>query len=111
MKTLSAHAKLNLNLHITGVRADGFHEIQSLFVPVSLFDEIQIANASKEGGVDEVTYSDSNNQTLTLLNDTVTRALTAMRQIAKFPPHKIRIIKNIPISAGMGGGSSDAGQI
>ncbi|PYK64346.1 MAG: hypothetical protein DME50_14135 [Verrucomicrobia bacterium] len=46
MMQVRAPAKINLSLKILGRRADGFHEIETLIVPVSLCDEIKIDNSS-----------------------------------------------------------------
>ena len=45
-----APAKINLLLKITGVRADGYHEIVSIFVPVALYDRLTIAKAKEGAG-------------------------------------------------------------
>jgi len=108
---LKAPAKLNLGLRIVGVRNEtepnpGYHEIESLFTPVSIFDELQIIENSK----DEINFSDSSGNKLELKYDSITKSLDSFRKlIGPVPFLKIDVKKEIPIGAGMGGGSSDSG--
>lgn len=105
---LRAPAKVNLGLRIVGVRKDGFHEIQSLFAPINLYDDIVIAPGT--GKVEScVTYVTTNNTPLHYKNDTVSRALQVLKTAKiSFPPLDIKITKRIPSGGGLGGGSSDA---
>ncbi|MBK9295103.1 MAG: 4-(cytidine 5'-diphospho)-2-C-methyl-D-erythritol kinase [Oligoflexia bacterium] len=107
---LFSPAKINLNLKILGTRSDGYHLLDSIFLPISLFDEINIfkntATASDE--VDFVFPS----VTRKLKNNTVEKVLLKARQInPKLPFFKVTVKKNIPVGAGLGGGSSNAAAV
>ena len=105
---LKAPAKLNLGLKIVGVRSDGYHLLESLFTPVSLFDDIEI----KESSHDKAEFFDQKGQSLDFENDTVLRALNLFRDNGgDFPFLHVVVRKNIPHGAGMGGGSSDGGTL
>ncbi len=103
-KSLTTPAKVNLYLRITGKRPDGYHEIETLFYPVlSLFDTITICEAPGlcvECSAPGVPADERN---------LVWKAAKAYADSAGITPvWKIKIKKNIPVAAGLGGGSSDA---
>jgi 4-diphosphocytidyl-2-C-methyl-D-erythritol kinase len=99
-----APAKLNLCLYLGGRRADGLHELRSLFCPLALSDRIEIAEA--RGDVDEVVCAGVAGPNL------VGVALEAMRARGwHHPPVRVEIEKRIPVAAGLGGGSADAAAI
>jgi 4-diphosphocytidyl-2-C-methyl-D-erythritol kinase len=101
---ISAPAKLNLYLKITGQRADGYHELVSLMVPVALFDELKISRA--ENGLDVVCKG---RKLPTGQDNLVYRAaLSFFKETGIKEGANIELIKKIPVSAGLGGGSSDA---
>jgi len=106
---LPAPAKLNLFLHILGRRPDGYHEIQSVFVPLDLCDTIDM-EARDDGRI--VREGDLTGPEDT---DLAVRAARALREHAAAarpggPPAgvSLRVQKRIPVGAGLGGGSSDA---
>jgi len=100
---LPAPAKLNLFLHITGRRADGYHELQSVFVPIELADTIDLE--SRTDGVIER----SGDVIGEPARDLCLRAAKALQAAAGTPlGAAIRVYKRIPAGSGMGGGSSDA---
>lgn len=105
-----APAKVNLSLKIVGRRADNYHLLDSIFVPVdTLFDELTVTLTSgapsvkMSSNLDEMTDSDSN------LCSKAAKAYFKMTDIAV--NCHIHLVKNIPIGAGLGGGSSDAAAI
>jgi len=105
-ETLSAPAKINLCLHITGRRADGYHELESLFVPVpGLADSLEISPAPSGSGCRiEPELPDC-----PLERNLVHRAWAAYAKATGFAPDVlVRLTKRIPTGAGLGGGSSDA---
>jgi 4-diphosphocytidyl-2-C-methyl-D-erythritol kinase len=103
--TIEAPAKLNIRLKITGRRPDGYHELVSIMTPVSLLDVIDV-NEIGGGGVElsasgyPVPLDDGNIVVRAAKSFSVTTGLQ--------PGVSIKITKNIPVAAGMGGGSSDA---
>jgi len=104
---VKAPAKINLGLHIKEKRPDGFHEIESIFYKIPLFDVIELIPSSKDEfygyGID-INSNPENNLCL--------RALTLLRYNGfKVNNYAIHLLKNIPIGAGLGGGSSDAAAI
>lgn len=99
-----APAKLNLMLHVTGRRADGYHELQTVFQFIDLCDELQFnvttntAITRREGP----SYIDAD-------DDLVVRRARQLQRISGASLGvDIRINKHIPVGAGLGGGSSDA---
>lgn len=102
-----APAKLNLFLHVTGRRADGYHELQTLFQLLDWGDELQIVPRSgrdiKRIGPD---YGVPEDEDLAIRAARLLQAETACRMGAE-----ICVTKNIPMGSGMGGGSSDAATV
>ena len=104
-----APAKINLCLKILGRRDDGFHEIETLIAPISLYDEIRIDKGdAKEGiefrcGAPSVPKGDEN------LAVRAAKAFVAATEID--PAISIELKKKIPHGAGLGGGSSDAASV
>lgn len=94
---LPAHAKLNLDLRVLGVEADGYHRILTRMQAVSLHDLLVVARADRttlSGGFDD---------------DLVLRAARELEAEVNRPlPARFLLHKRIPAGAGMGGGSSDA---
>jgi 4-diphosphocytidyl-2-C-methyl-D-erythritol kinase len=94
-----APAKVNLCLFLGPTRADGRHELVTVFDSISLFDELEIA----EGSTDEVICDGVAGRNL------VADALAGLRAAGwDAPPVRVVIRKRIPVAAGMGGGSADA---
>lgn len=101
MISLKSYAKVNLGLRIVGRRPDGYHEISSYMALVSLYDEIIIEESSKL----EIICSGFPE----LEDPAINIAAKALRQF--MPTFKMTIKKRIPLGAGLGGGSSNAGSI
>jgi 4-diphosphocytidyl-2-C-methyl-D-erythritol kinase len=100
---LPAPAKLNLFLHVTGRRADGYHELQSLMVPITLADTLDF-EARSDGRIVR-----SGDVIGPLDDDLCLRAATLLqRQSGTAAGVDITVEKRIPAGSGMGGGSSDA---
>jgi 4-diphosphocytidyl-2-C-methyl-D-erythritol kinase len=98
-----ACAKLNLALKITGRRADGYHELDMVMQEISLCDEIGIEKS------DALSFSAN---TPLPADNTLLRAARAFFDYTKIcGGADIRIVKNIPAQAGLGGGSSDAAAV
>lgn len=104
----SAPAKINLALHVTGRRADGYHDLESLVVFADVADEVSAVPAERDSLVIDgpfgtgLSTGDSN---------LVLRAVSAFRRA--WPGHgpaglAFSLKKNLPVAAGLGGGSADA---
>jgi 4-diphosphocytidyl-2-C-methyl-D-erythritol kinase len=103
-------AKVNLQLAVGPVRADGYHDVATVYHAVSLFDEVTAALADRDSvavtgeGADSVPLGDGN---------LAARAAEALLQAVgrdsrDAPGLAIRITKRIPVAAGLAGGSGDA---
>ncbi|OQX61028.1 MAG: 4-(cytidine 5'-diphospho)-2-C-methyl-D-erythritol kinase [Desulfococcus sp. 4484_241] len=107
MKVLSP-AKINLFLHVTGKRKDGYHELFSLMCPVSVFDEITLEIKKKEGITTKCDHSDVPSDESNLAH----RAAALFFETTGIKSGlSITIKKNIPVCAGLGGGSSNAASV
>jgi len=102
-------AKINLYLEICGKRADGYHDIRTVFLPVSgLSDTVVVEHGTKPGlelvcsglplpaGEDNLCWR---------------AAMAFCQQFHILPQHRIYLEKRIPVAAGLGGGSSDAAAV
>lgn len=100
-----APAKINLFLRVTGVRDNGFHELQSVFQLIDLYDDIYIKIRSDT----QINFINESNKIIQ--QDDI--GLKAAKLILKDKRLGVDIYlkKNIPIGAGLGGGSSDAATI
>lgn len=102
---VKAPAKLNLFLHITGRRDDGYHLLQSLFVPIALYDSL-VFKQNGSGRVRRLNAIDGIDED----DDLVVKAARLLKEYASKPELgvDIELHKVIPSGAGLGGGSSDA---
>jgi 4-diphosphocytidyl-2-C-methyl-D-erythritol kinase len=89
-----APAKVNLCLRVGPLRGDGYHRVSTLFQAIDLYDELEMEPAA------ETTVEGFAGDTL------VTGALEALGET-----WRVRLTKRIPVAAGLGGGSSDAGAV
>lgn len=97
------NAKINIGLNITSKREDGFHNIESIFYPIPWCDILEINQSSEfkfttsglpiEGKVE---------------NNLIVRAYNLIKDKYTIPPCHIHLHKQIPMGAGLGGGSADA---
>lgn len=100
------NAKINIGLFVTSKRADGYHNLETLFFPVKrLCDALEII--AHDGAEDQFTTSgltiDGHAQ-----DNLCIKALQLVRSEFPVPPLKIHLHKKIPFGAGLGGGSADA---
>jgi 4-diphosphocytidyl-2-C-methyl-D-erythritol kinase len=101
----TAYAKINLALHVRGRRHDGYHELETLFAFVDAGDELTARRSER----DELSVVGEFAVQLTdPFGNLVARAMTSL-------PHSgglaITLEKNLPVAAGLGGGSADAGAV
>jgi 4-diphosphocytidyl-2-C-methyl-D-erythritol kinase len=102
-----APAKLNLFLHVTGRRPDGYHELQTVFQLIDLCDKISIA--VREDGVIERPDGPAG---VDPESDLTVRAARALQQATGCRlGATLRVRKRIPMGGGLGGGSSDAATV
>src|SRR5512140_3168140 len=99
-------AKINLGLTISDRRADGFHNIETIYYPVGFCDAMEIVESTNGTEADLLTIT---GLTLSCRNEDnlVLRAVRMLRDVHPFPFLKIHLHKVIPAGAGLGGGSSD----
>jgi 4-diphosphocytidyl-2-C-methyl-D-erythritol kinase len=107
MPTYFAPAKLNLFLHVTGRRADGYHTLQSLFTLIDFGDEIEIDVT--EGG--DITRRNDVPGVLPSADLTIRAALALQAASGSKHGAAIKVVKRVPMGAGLGGGSSDAATV
>ena len=111
--TIDAPGKVNLTLEILGKRPDGYHDLRSVLLPVSLYETITVTERA-DGDVTCHTDSDggvalSALRHLPLEDQLAVKALRVMQRLCGTQRGAdISIIKRVPIGAGMGGGSADA---
>ena len=98
------NCKINLGLHVVGRRPDGYHDLETVFLPVpDLCDELEIVeNDTLQMQQEGIVLDNAPEDNL------CTRAWQLLHDEFNIPPVVIRLHKNIPFGAGLGGGSSDA---
>jgi len=106
IEIVKSYAKINLHLAVGDKREDGFHDIQSIFAKIDLYDEIKIE--AKEDSVLFINIEGLENCELKS-EDTISKAIRLWSEESGIKLNaNITIKKNIPIQAGLGGGSSNA---
>lgn len=97
------NAKINLGLHVTDKRPDGYHNIETVFYPIPVRDALEVVAAP------EFSFSQTG---ITIdgpaEKNLVMKALNLLKDRFAIPPMEIHLLKAIPFGAGLGGGSSDA---
>ena len=101
------NCKINLGLHVVGKRPDGYHDLETLFVPVhDLCDELEILPTTHYPlptiSQDGIALDNAPDDNLCM------RAWRLLHDEFAIPPVSIRLKKGIPFGAGLGGGSADA---
>jgi 4-diphosphocytidyl-2-C-methyl-D-erythritol kinase len=98
------NAKINIGINITSRRADGYHNIETIFYPVRIFDALEALPG------DKMNFSSSGIDIPGRIEDNLCiKGYQLISKDYKMPPLNIHLHKNIPIGAGLGGGSADAG--
>ncbi len=116
MVTLLAPAKLNLTLYVLGRRRDGYHEIRSLMVPVSLFDKVTVETScadSEGGGEPRVELRVTGGLEGLKKEDNLAwkAAQLFLERFSIDRDVRIELEKAIPTASGLGGGSADAAAV
>jgi len=96
-------AKINLGLHVLAKRQDGYHEIETIMAEIPLCDILELNEASEDSFTQTGIVVPSDGQP-----NLCERAVALLRAQVQFPAVSIHLRKQIPIGAGLGGGSSDA---
>jgi 4-diphosphocytidyl-2-C-methyl-D-erythritol kinase len=97
-------AKINIGLNITARRADGYHNLETIFYPIKINDVLEVIESN------ELSFESSGLGIPGRVEDNLcVKAYHLMKQDHDLPPVTIHLHKHIPIGAGLGGGSSDAG--
>lgn len=95
-----SNAKINISLKIVGIK-NGFHELNSVFIPIDLGDEMEFSESDK----DEIIGFD-----IPLKDNLIYKTICLIRNKYKVNKYvSVKVKKNIPMQAGLGGGSSNAG--
>ena len=109
---LDAPAKVNLGLRIVATRDDGYHELESLFVPLDLADGIALQVEPAERVEVSLRVVGEADGTPPGGDNLAARAARAFLEKAAIAAHvEIGLTKHIPVAAGLGGGSSDAATV
>ncbi len=98
-----ANAKINLGLNLIEKRPDGYHNLETIFYPIQLRDVVELVDANETSCITKGVEIPGQNK------DNI--CLTAFRQLQidfDLPDQQIVLLKNIPVGAGLGGGSADA---
>ncbi|MFA6249573.1 MAG: 4-(cytidine 5'-diphospho)-2-C-methyl-D-erythritol kinase [Mucilaginibacter sp.] len=98
-----SNAKINIGLNIIARRPDGYHDLETVFYPIKINDVLEVIEA------DKLSFESSGLEIPGRLEDNLCiRGYRLLKKDHDVPPVKIHLHKNIPIGAGLGGGSSNA---
>ena len=98
-------AKINLFLKVLGTRADGYHELETVFLPIpELFDDVTVTPSDKPS----LSISCNDHELETEKNLCLKAARAFCSQTGLPQAFHVELVKRIPVAAGLGGGSSDA---
>ncbi len=105
------NCKINIGLNITEKRDDGYHNLETIFYPIALKDAVEIISNKKV--IHEIALTTSGNQVAGNIEDNI--CIKAYHLLKKYFPQipciKMHLHKNIPMGAGMGGGSANASAV
>jgi 4-diphosphocytidyl-2-C-methyl-D-erythritol kinase len=100
---LFPNAKINIGLNITERRPDGYHNLETIFYPINLKDALEVVKS------DALSFTSSGIEIPGRAEDNLcVKGYHMLKKDFDLPPVKIHLHKNIPIGAGLGGGSADA---
>ena len=99
-----AYAKINLALDVFNIREDGYHDINSIMIPVNFYDELEINIAEKDEYVCNKSFVRFNE------SNSIIKMIDVVKKRYNINDHYyINLNKAVPMQAGLGGGTSDAG--
>ncbi len=106
MMIFRAYAKINIGLRILGTRPDGYHNIETVFHQIDLYDDLSFQPC------DTMKFSSSSGD---IPHDSTNLCLRAAEALQRHAGHRdavhIQLTKRIPVGSGLGGGSSDAATV
>lgn len=98
------NAKINIGLNVVERRSDGYHNLETIFYPIKIYDALEVVLS------DELRFTSSGNFIPGNSDDNLClKAYHLIKKDFDLPPVNVHLHKNIPIGAGLGGGSADAG--
>ncbi len=110
---VKAPAKINLFLHVVNKKETGYHLIEGLFVFANLSNFLEIKVGEKYSRYDNSTVEFVNSELR--INNRYNTVMRAVNLLLRYAPARtkvtVKVVKNIPIAAGLGSGSSDAGAV
>ena len=98
-----AYAKINLSLDVFGKREDGYHELNSIMLPINFYDVLEINIAKEDSYYCNWHYIKYNE------NNSIRKMISVLKD--RYPindNYEIKLTKSVPIQAGLGGGTADA---
>ena len=98
------HGKINLSLYITGKRPDGYHQVDTVYWPLPLYDYLRLEPAAKPGLTSPLAVMEQ-------ADNLVIKAWRLMQELYGIPPLAMHLEKGIPWEAGLGGGSGNAAAV
>ena len=106
------NAKINIGLKVLNKREDGFHNLETLFYPVYKSDILEIVESNtlrmEQYGIGIPVNGANGGQMMAAEDNLCLKAYNILKKDFDIPPVEIYLHKNIPVGAGLGGGSSDA---
>ena len=107
---LSSYAKINLSLKINSKRKDNLHEIQSYFCLINLVDKIELYKVKEKK--DKIIFKGPFSKLVNKKNNSVANILKFLRKLRLISNYySVTINKNIPVFAGLGGGTGNAASV
>ena len=106
------NAKINIGLKVLNKREDGFHNLETLFYPIEKSDILEIVESNElrieQYGIGIPANANKGDEPMDPNNNLCVKAYMLLQKDFNIPPVAIHLHKNIPVGAGLGGGSSDA---
>lgn len=111
---IKAPAKINVGLRILNKRDDGYHNLETIFYPIRLFDHLEITVERTKAGTNSIIIKSEKHSAPLNKNNTCFKAVQSffkLFNIREFYRIDIHLKKKIPVGGGLGGGSSDAAAV
>ena len=99
-----SNCKINIGLHILGKALNGYHYLETIMYPLPFYDCIEIIPHQTETTLKVLNQSITNN----IADNLIIKAFELLKKDYNLPPTAFYLIKNIPMGAGLGGGSANA---